>query len=55
MMESWSKLQNGTDIRGIAIGTEQQLANLTPSIVKAIGYGFKKWLVDVKKSIGSRL
>lgn len=49
MIESWSKLQNGTDIRGIAIGNEQEPANLTPSIVKAIGYGFKTWLVEVKK------
>jgi len=49
MTESWSKLQNGTDIRGIAIGTEKQSANLTPEVVKAIGYAFKTWLVEVKK------
>lgn len=49
MIESWSKLQNGTDIRGIAIATENQQATLTPTIVKAIGYGFKKWLIDEKK------
>lgn len=38
------KLINGTDIRGIAIETENNKVNLTTEIVALIGKGFFKWL-----------
>ncbi len=38
------KLINGTDIRGVAIGTEEYKANLTAEIAALIGEGFFKWL-----------
>lgn len=37
-------LQNGSDIRGIAIATEQATANLTPKAVREIGKGIVTWL-----------
>lgn len=40
------KLINGTDIRGIAIETEEHKINLTNEIVALIGRGFFKWLKD---------
>lgn len=49
MMENWKRLQNGTDIRGIAIATPEKAVNLTAEIVQAIGSGFRQWLLEVKK------
>jgi phosphomannomutase len=49
MMEIWKRLQNGTDIRGIAIATPQNAVTLTSTIVQAIGSGFRQWLLEVKK------
>lgn len=43
-----NKLKNGTDIRGIAIDTEEDDKILTPGIVSLIGYGFSKWLKERK-------
>ena len=37
-------LQNGSDIRGIAISTEKHQANLTKERARQIGYAFVKWL-----------
>lgn len=37
-------LANGSDIRGIAIDTDQMSANLTPEIVFQIGVSFVEWL-----------
>lgn len=48
MMESWKRLQNGTDIRGIAIATPQNAVTLTSTMVRAIGSGFRQWLLEVK-------
>lgn len=39
-----SKLQNGSDIRGIAIDTKDQKANLTESVMKKIASGLYRWL-----------
>ena len=41
-------LQNGSDIRGIAITTEKHEANLTADKVTHIGYGFGQWLSQTK-------
>lgn len=38
------KLKNGTDIRGIAIETEEYKETLSPEIVKLLGVGFAKFL-----------
>ncbi|GAA0078207.1 phosphoglucomutase [Clostridium sp. CTA-5] len=42
-------LQNGTDIRGIALKNDFQEINLTDKEVKAITKGFYKWLLNRKK------
>ena len=44
---SWSHLQNGSDIRGIALeGIEGESVNLTPEIVRTIGWSFSEWLKE---------
>ena len=41
----YKKLQNGSDIRGVAIdGVEGQSVNLTEKVCKDIGRGFALWL-----------
>lgn len=41
----WEKLQNGSDIRGVALdGVEGEKINLTADVVKVIGKSFVKWL-----------
>ena len=41
----YSKLQNGSDIRGVALeGIEGQHVNLTETVCKDIGRGFALWL-----------
>ncbi len=41
----WEKLQNGSDIRGIALeGIEGEKVNLTPDIIKILGKSFTLWL-----------
>ena len=48
-MTAFMKLQNGSDIRGIASeGVEGENVNLTPQIARQIGYAFANWLA--KKS-----
>ena len=38
---NWKKLQNGSDIRGVALeGVEDELVNLTPEVVETIGRSF---------------
>ncbi len=42
---NWKKLQNGSDIRGVAIaGVANEDVNLTPEIVKILGQAFASWL-----------
>jgi phosphomannomutase len=42
---NWSKLQNGSDIRGIAIdGVPNEQVNLTPEIAKILGQALVSWL-----------
>ncbi len=48
---NWKKLQNGSDIRGIALeGVENELVNLTPEVAKILGQAFVTWFcVKVNK------
>ena len=42
---NWNKLQNGSDIRGIAIaGVPNEHVNLTPEVAKILGQAFAIWL-----------
>ncbi len=47
MSEKYKKLQNGSDIRGVAIeGIEGEPPNLTAQEAKCIGQSFARWLAD---------
>lgn len=42
---NWHKLQNGSDIRGVALaGVEGEEVNLTPDVIATIGKAFTMWL-----------
>ena len=42
---NWKKLQNGSDIRGVAIaGVPNEQVNLTPDVAKILGKAFATWL-----------
>ncbi len=51
----WKKLQNGSDIRGIAIDRGEEMANLTPESAAVIGAAFIKLLIDRKKTPAGKL
>ncbi|WP_107667829.1 phosphomannomutase/phosphoglucomutase [Cyanothece sp. BG0011] len=41
----WKKLQNGSDIRGVALeGVADEPVNLTPEVAKILGQAFASWL-----------
>ena len=43
----WKKLQNGSDIRGVALeGVPGEAVNLTPEVVKTLGNAFVEWLTQ---------
>lgn len=45
--KEWKALQNGSDIRGVAIeGVEGQEVNLTDEVVERIGAAFGAWLME---------
>lgn len=47
----FKRLQNGSDIRGVAVaGVEGEPVNLTASVSEAIGAAFAEWLIEKKKS-----
>ncbi|XWS56438.1 hypothetical protein CRYUN_Cryun09bG0085400 [Craigia yunnanensis] len=49
------KLQNGSDIRGVAVaGVEGEQVSLTESVTEAIAAAFSAWLLDKKKVDTSR-
>jgi len=49
MDQTWMKLQNGSDVRGVALeGVEGEAVNLTPEVVRPIGYAFAQWLAEKK-------
>lgn len=42
---NWKKLQNGSDIRGVALdGVVGEVVNLTPAVVEVLGKAFVQWL-----------
>ena len=42
---NWKKLQNGSDIRGVAIdGVPNEPVNLTPEVAHRLGQSFTTWL-----------
>ena len=44
---NWKKLQNGSDIRGVAIaGVPNEHVNLTPAVVSILGQAFVSWLAQ---------
>ena len=54
----WKKLQNGSDIRGIAMeGVSGENVNLTPGVVNTLGKSFVEWLrkqgySEIRVSVG---
>ncbi|XP_026417739.1 uncharacterized protein LOC113313215 isoform X1 [Papaver somniferum] len=51
----FSKLQNGSDIRGVAVaGVEGEPLNLNEHVAVAIAAGFAAWLMDKKKADGTK-
>lgn len=53
MSIDWKKLQNGSDIRGVAIERGEEKVNLTPEISSCIGAAFVKWLSEKKGAAAS--
>jgi len=60
MMDTYFKLQNGSDVRGVALeGVEGEAVNLTEPIARTIGYAFSQWLEkklgksDLKVAVGT--
>ncbi len=42
---AWKQLQNGSDIRGVALeGVPDEAVNLTPDVVRTLGKAFVSWL-----------
>ncbi len=53
---NWNKLQNGSDIRGIAIaGVPNEHVNLTPAVVQILGQAFAVWLAQTVGKPASKL
>ena len=51
-MVNWKKLQNGSDIRGVAMeGIPGEEVNLTPAVAKRLGLAFARWLEDNGKGM----
>ncbi len=47
LTRDWQRLQNGSDIRGVALeGVVGEAVNLTPQVVYQIGQGFVSWLAE---------
>ena len=52
----WQKLQNGSDIRGVALeGVPDEAVNLTPEVVKTLGNAFVQWLIQQSGKPASEL
>ena len=52
----WKKLQNGSDIRGVALeGVPDEVVNLTPDVVKTLGNAFVQWLAQQYDKSASEL
>ena len=49
-LQTWQKLQNGSDIRGVALeGVEGESVNLTPETTYILGQAFVTWLASKLK------
>ena len=56
MDQTWLKLQNGSDVRGVALeGVEGEAVNLTPEILRPIGFAFAQWLAQKTGKLVSEL
>lgn len=55
MSIDWNKLQNGSDIRGIAIESDGEKVNLSPEIASMIASSFVKWLTAKRKCSSENL
>jgi phosphomannomutase len=56
MSETWKKLQNGSDIRGVALeGVAGEPVNLTTDKTQTIAKAFAAWLADKKGQTAERL
>lgn len=56
MLEKWMKLQNGSDIRGVAVeGVEGEPVTLTQAEAEAIAGAFIQWLSDKTKKPANAL
>lgn len=54
--DAWKRLQNGSDIRGVALeGVAGEAVNLTPEIAYKLGQGFVSWLTDTVDKAASDL
>ncbi|NEQ30422.1 MAG: phosphomannomutase/phosphoglucomutase [Leptolyngbya sp. SIO4C5] len=52
----WKKLQNGSDIRGVALeGVADEAVNLTPAIAQQLGQAFVAWLSSKLDKAASEL
>ena len=52
----WKKLQNGSDIRGVALeGVPDEAVNLTPEVAKILGNAFVSWLGQKIDKPGTKL
>ncbi|MEM6613361.1 MAG: phosphomannomutase/phosphoglucomutase [Cyanobacteria bacterium P01_C01_bin.72] len=52
----WQKLQNGSDIRGVALeGVPDEAVNLTPEVVQTLGNAFVQWLIQQSGKPASEL
>lgn len=46
-LADWQRLQNGSDIRGVALaGVPQEAVNLTPDVAQQLGQAFVAWLAE---------
>jgi phosphomannomutase len=53
---NWNKLQNGSDIRGIALdGVANESVNLTPAVAEILGRAFALWLAQKVNKSNDRL
>ncbi|MBW2456292.1 MAG: phosphomannomutase/phosphoglucomutase [Deltaproteobacteria bacterium] len=53
-LEDWKRLQNGSDLRGVALeGIAGQAVNLTPEVATTLGRAFAQWLKAKRQQVGN--
>ena len=56
MDQTWLKLQNGSDVRSVALeGVKDEPVTLTAEIVRPIGFAFAQWLAAKKGVSAAKL